>query len=360
MTAWPDNRITALLGIEHPLIQAPMAGVDTPQLASQVTKAGGLGSLACALLSPDQIRAAWASIRSRTSGPVNLNFFCHPQGKKSAAQQETWKNRLAPYYAEWNIDPDTVADSPVRAPFDENFCAVVEAIKPPVVSFHFGLPPPALLQRVKDCGAIVLSSATTVDEAIWLEQNGCDAIIAQGAEAGGHRGMFLTLDITTQINTLSLVSQIKRTVSLPVIAAGGIADAEDIKAALVAGASAVQLGTAYLFCEEASISPLYRAALETDTETVLTNVFSGRPARGLMNRLIHELGPISSDAPEFPYAAHYVAPLRSASEKSGALDFMQLWAGEKRKPHTMNAYDLTAALCRAAQERLRDTKNLQT
>ncbi len=348
MNVWPDQKITRLLKIGHPVIQAPMAGVDTPRLAIEVAKAGGLGSLACALLTPDQIREAWAVIKKETDRPINLNFFCHAQNEKSLSQQEKWKNRLASYYAAFGIDPDTVAEGPLRMPFDKDFCAVVEEIKPPVVSFHFGLPSPSLLQRVKKAGAVVLSSATTVEEALWLEQNGCDVIIAQGVEAGGHRGMFLTDDTATQTDTISLVSGIKRAVSVPVVAAGGIADAAAIKACLDAGASAVQIGTAYLFCPEARVSALYRQALETEGETVLTNVFSGRAARGFANRFVREVGPMSLDAPEFPYASHYVAPLRAASEKSGSHDFMQMWSGTIRKPHGLPAGELTGMLCRQA------------
>lgn len=345
MKTWPDQKIIQLLGIENPVIQAPMAGVDTPRLAAEVSKAGGLGSLACAMLSPAQIREAWLWMKKETDGPVNLNFFCHTAHEKSGAAQDKWKARLAPYYAEFGIDPDTVAPSAIRAPFDEDYCAMVEDIKPPVVSFHFGLPAQSLLERVRKTGAVILSSATTVDEAIWLARNGCDAIIAQGVEAGGHRGMFLTQDLSTQTGTIPLVSQIAKAVSVPVIAAGGIADAAGMKPAFESGASAVQLGTAYLFCPESKISPLYREALETGTETILTNVFSGRPACGIVNRFISEVGPISADAPEFPYASHFVAPLRAASEKAGRHDFMQMWAGQIRKAHGMAAGELTKTLC---------------
>ncbi len=344
MNVWPDRTIAELLGIEVPIIQAPMAGVDTPALAAAVTGAGGLGSLACALLSPDGIRAAWAAMRRDTDGPVNLNFFCHEQGARTDAAQARWRDRLAPYYAALGLDIERVAETPTRAPFDDAFCAVVEELRPAVVSFHFGLPAEGLMRRVKAAGAVVLSSATTAEEAAWLERRGCDAVIAQGVEAGGHRGMFLTGDVSTQADTLSLVSQIRRITSLPVIAAGGIADACGIKACLEAGAGAVQLGTAYMFCPEAKVSPLYRAALATDAPTVLTNVFSGRPARGIVNRFIEEVGPMAPDAPAFPYASHYVAPLRAASEKAGCTDFMQMWAGTVRREHALGAGALTVKL----------------
>lgn len=329
------------LGITIPIIQAPMAGVDTPELAIAVSEAGGLGSLACAMLSPDQIRAAWEQIRAKTAVPINLNFFCHQQEPDSAARQEQWKQKLAPYYRELGLDIENIPPSVSRAPFDENFCAVVEEIQPQVVSFHFGLPPSHLLARVKNTGAIIMSSATTLDEAIWLEQNGCDVIIAQGTEAGGHRGMFLNDDINDQPSTADLLTAIVAKVKVPVIAAGGIADAEGAKKALSMGAIAVQLGTAYLFCPEAKVSPLYRAALEADQATTLTNIFSGRPARGIVNRFIGEMGGMSADAPEFPHASRLVAPLRQASEKAGRLDFMQMWAGTNRIPHTLKAKEFT-------------------
>lgn len=342
------NRQTALLlkstGMKIPLVQAPMAGVDTPALAAGVANAGGLGSLACAMRSPDDIYAAWAQIRRETAGAINLNFFCHDMCDVSAAAQEHWRQRLMPYYHEYGIDPQHIPAATVRAPFDEKFCDVVEDIKPQVVSFHFGLPASHLLARVKKTGAVVFSSANTVAEAVWLERNGCDVVIAQGAEAGGHRAMFLSKDVTEQPDTLPLVTAVLAHVKLPVIAAGGMADGADIQRALALGAAAVQLGTGYLFCPEANVSPLYRAALCSPAETETTNVFTGRPARGIKNRFIAEVGPISPDVPAFPHAAALVSPLRQASEKSSNPDFMQMWSGSKRVPHDMNAHDYTRFL----------------
>ncbi len=332
------------IGIKHPVIQAPMAGVDTPELAIAVSKAGGLGSLACALLSPDAIQQACTEIRKETAQPFNLNFFCHRQNTASADQQSRWKQRLAPYYKEFGIDVDAAPPSAKRAPFDDQFCQIVEDVKPHVVSFHFGLPEPSLLSRVKATGAMILSSATTLAEALWLEKNGCDAIIAQGAEAGGHRAIFLSTDIDDQPDTETLVTEIAKHTKLPVIAAGGIADRQDVEHMLSLGASAVQIGTAYLFCPEARISPLYKKAISENTQTTLTNVFSGRPARGIVNRFIQEMGEMSQDAPEFPYASRLVNPLRQASEKAGSTDFMQMWAGTHRIPHDMDAKTLTLAL----------------
>lgn len=340
-----SEKIRHLLGAAKPFIQAPMAGVDTPEMAAQVAKSGGVGSLACAMLTPPQIIDAYAYIRQHTDKPFNLNFFCHHQPEKSDVQQERWKARLSGYYKEFGLDPGSVAPSTARAPFDETFCALVEELRPGIVSFHFGLPEERLLRRIKDAGNIVLSSATTAEEAIWLERRGCDVIIAQGAEAGGHRGMFLSDDVSVQQNTDDLLAQVLHVVSVPVVAAGGLADTADIRRVLDAGAAAVQVGTAFLFCKEARVAPLHRDMLKTDHPTVLTNVFSGRPARGIVNRFIEEVGPISPDAPAFPYAADLVNPLRQASEKSGSADFMQMWSGAVRKPHQMSAAELTASLC---------------
>lgn len=293
MTAWPDSRILKLLDIQVPILQAPMAGASGSALAIAVGSAGGLGSLPCAMLSRPQIREHVALIRQHSPAPLNLNFFCHQPPADDPQRVAEWKNALQPYYQE--LGTDFAAPSPVssRAPFDQASCELVEELKPQVVSFHFGLPDSVLLARVKASGAKVISSATTVAEAVWLEKHGCDAIIAMGYEAGGHRGMFLSEDLHTQVGTLALVPQIVDAVSVPVIAAGGIADGRTMAAAFILGASAVQVGTAYLFCPESTISKLHREALSTANEghTAFTNVFTGRPARGIVNRVMRELGP---------------------------------------------------------------------
>jgi len=224
-----------------------------------------------------------------------------------------------------------------------------------VVSFHFGLPEETLLGRVKGSGAKILSSATTADEARWLETRGCDAIIAQGYEGGGHRGMFLSPDISTQAGTIALVPQVVDAVKIPVIAAGGIGDARGIAAAFMLGASGVQLGTAYLFCPEALIRPVHLQALKKvkDNGTALTNVFSGRPARGIVNRLIREVGPMSAMAPEFPLAAGAIGPLRSKSEAAGLEDFAQMWSGQAAHlGRELPAGELTRRLAAEARARL--------
>jgi nitronate monooxygenase len=320
----------AFLPSKIPLIQAPMAGAQGPDLAIAVCWAGGLGSLPCAMLTPDLLRKEIAAVRAATEAPFNVNFFCHVEPTPDPAIETRWRSRLAAYYTEAGIDPSSIPAGPGRTPFDDGMCAVVEETRPAVVSFHFGLPHRTLLARVKATGAYILSSATTVTEARWLEQHGVDAIIAQGREAGGHRGMFLSNDIEAQPGLISLLPQVRDAVSLPVIAAGGIGDGRGIAAAFALGADAVQIGTAYLLTPQALTSSIHRAALARarDDATRLTNLFTGRPARALLNRLVAEVGPISSDAPAFPLATGALVPLRGAAEKRGSGDFSPLWAGE--------------------------------
>jgi nitronate monooxygenase len=327
---WPDHRIQDLFGIELPIIQAPMAGANGAEMVIVVSEAGGLGSLPCAMLSPEQMRTELGIIRQRTSRPINLNFFCHSPPKADAAREAAWQQRLESYYRELGLDPAAPVASASRAPFDSAMCGLVEEFTPEVVSFHFGLPDKALLDRVRATGSKVISSATSVDEARWLEDAGCDAIIAQGYEAGGHRGMFLAADIATQAGTMALVPQVADAVKVPVIAAGGIADGRGIAAAFALGASAVQIGTAYLFCPEAKIGPAHREALRRakDDSTALTTVFTGRPARGIANRIMREVGPMSDLAPDFPLAAGAVAPLRSKAEATGSGEFSPFWSGQ--------------------------------
>lgn len=312
-----------------PLIQAPMVGSSSP-LAIAVCEAGGLGSLACAALGPQQLRDEIAAIRARTPAPFNVNFFCHTPPASDAEVDARWRAALAGYYAEAGLDPADVKGGPGRAPFDDAMCAVVEALRPAVVSFHFGLPDDALLKRVRRTGAWVVSSATTVEEARWLDARGVDAIVAQGAEAGGHRGMFLTDDIHAQPGLFALLPQIVDAVRVPVIAAGAIADGRGIAAAFALGARAVQIGTGYLLTPQAGRSAQHRAAVRAarDDGTRMTNLYTGRPARGLLTRFMREQGPMSALAPAFPLATAAVDPLRSAFERQGRDDFSLLWSGE--------------------------------
>jgi nitronate monooxygenase len=318
------------LGIELPIIQAPMAGFQGRALTVAVSNAGGLGSLPGALLGPDALRQELTTIRSLTVKPVNVNFFCHATPSPNAEREAAWRATLAPYYEEFGVAAGTGAEGGGRSPFGAEVADVLDEFRPAVVSFHFGLPSPELLARVRGWGSKVLSSATTVDEARWLAARGVDAIIAQGFEAGGHRGIFLSDDLTTQVGTLALVPQIVQAVKTPVIAAGGIADAKGVRAALALGAAGVQVGTAYLLCPEAATSAVHRAALKSAAarHTALTNVFTGRPARAIVNRFVKEVGPINRAVPAFPSAAPALASLRARAEGLGSGDFSPLWSGQ--------------------------------
>jgi nitronate monooxygenase len=345
MNPWPDTRILDLLGIELPIIQAPMAGAHNSAMVIAACNAGGLGSMPAAMLSTDQLREELKTIRQHTQRPINVNFFCHQTPAPDEQRAQDWKNLLQPYYQELGADFDAPTPVSNRAPFDDAACQVIEEFRPEVVSFHFGLPEKSLLDRVKATGAKVLSSATTVAEAVWLEQHGCDAIIAMGYEAGGHRGMFLSEDLSSQVGTFALVPQVVDAVKVPVIAAGGIADARGVAAAFMLGASAVQVGTAYLFTPEAKVSPSHHKALRTarESETAVTNVFTGRPARGILNRVMRELGPMSTKAPTFPLAGGALMPLRA----KGEADFSNLWAGQA---FTLGVELTTEALTRKLAE----------
>lgn len=355
MQSWPDCRLLDLLHLEIPIIQAPMAGADSIALARSVAKTGALGSLACALLGSGAVGQAAHALRDQMNRPINLNFFCHSMSLPTPAVRDKWKQKLSTHYKRLGLNIELIPESRLRMPFDDEMCDVLEKVMPEIVSFHFGLPAPALVERVKKQGAKVLSSATSVREAVWLQDHGCDAIIVQGAEAGGHRAMFLENDVASQVGLFALLPQVADAVSVPLIAAGGIADARSIVAAFALGACGVQLGSGYLLCPEANVSPLYRQALErsTDTSTAITNVFSGRPARGILNRYIREAGPMTDSVLAFPYAATLVAPLRAASEQSESHDYMQMWAGQAAgRAKTMPADRFTRELAADALRRM--------
>ena len=343
----PMKHLLELLQTELPLIQAPMAGVQGSALAIAVANAGALGSLPCALLAPEALTRELQAVRSGTSGPVNLNFFCHTPPAPDAAREAAWRGALAPFYAEAGLDMASVPVGAGRVSFSHAIADLIAPFRPPLLSFHFGLPAPDLLARVKAWGAVVLSSATTVAEARWLAAHGADAIVAQGLEAGGHRGMFITDDISTQMGTLALLPQVVAAVDVPVIAAGGIADAPGVAAAMALGAAGVQLGTAYLCSDEASTSALHRAALHSEAaqHTALTTLFTGRPARGIVNRVMRELGALNPATPAFPFATAAMAPLRAHWEAQGNSDFSPLWAGQNtRGCHALPAAEITHRL----------------
>ncbi|MEA3003276.1 MAG: nitronate monooxygenase [Sphingomonadales bacterium] len=320
---WPDRRFLERVGTEFPIVQAPMAGAGDVALCIGAIEGGALGSLACGMLSPEQVREQADAVRARTGGALNLNFFCHEMPEEP--DDRAWRALLRPYYDEYGAASG--APARLRLPFDAAACAAVEAVRPDVVSFHFGLPEAPLLRRVKASGAVVLGNATTAEEAKWLERHGADAVIAQGREAGGHTGRFLATD-AEPLGLFALLPQIVDAVRLPVIAAGGIGDARGIAAAFALGASAVQLGTAYLHCPEATISVAHRALLRDGAPTVVTNLLTGGLARGFAGRLVRELGPVRREAPPYPLAAVALAPIRAAAEAGGEYGFGPMWAGE--------------------------------
>lgn len=327
MASRPDIR--ELFGITLPIVQAPMAGSQGSALAIAVSRAGGLGSLPAAMLSPDAQRQELAAIRTGTDQPCNLNFFCHPDPPADPPREAAWRSLLAPFAAELGVQ-DSAVPAAARRPFDEEMAGIVEECRPAVVSFHFGLPRPGLLARVRAAGARVISTATTVAEALWLEEQGVDALIAQGLEAGGHRGSFLPGPEDLQMGLFALLPRVRAAVRVPVIAAGGIADERGVAAALALGADGVQVGTSFLLCPEATTSAVHRAALASPAaeHTAITNLFSGRPARGIVNRLMRELGCLRADVPHFPRAAPALAPIRAGAEARGSGDFSPLWAGQ--------------------------------
>ena len=340
-----------LLNIELPIIQAPMAGVQDSALAIEVSNAGGLGSLPCAMLDAETMRKELVAITDHTTKPYNANFFCHQPPIPDTAREALWRSTLAPYYDELDIDPNTIPNTAGRQPFSLETADILNDFKPAVVSFHFGLPSIKLVERIQAWGSKILASATTVEEALWLEQHGVDAIIAQGLEAGGHRGIFLSDDLSTQVGTFALLPQIIRAVKLPVIAAGGIADSKGVKSAISLGAVGVQIGTSYLLCPEVTTSQVHRTALKARTacHTAITNLFSGRPARSIVNRIIKERGPMCTATPAFPLASTAITPLRTKAESQGRGDFSPLWAGQnttgcREVPAAMLTRELAADL----------------
>ena len=357
---WPNRRVIDLFGIEHPLILAPMTGVGTVSLAASVCAAGGLGSVSCATLQPELTAKTIKQLREVTNRPINVNFFCHTEAKGDAQREQAWRDQLSRYYRELGAGDEQQWPQFNIAPFDSAMCDVVEAGRPEVVSFHFGLPEPALLARVKAAGCRVMSSATTVEEAGWLEAHGADVIVAQGSEAGGHRGTFLSPDpsavIASQPGVLALVPQVVDAVKVPVLAAGGIADARGIAAAFALGAAGVQIGTGYLRCPEAGTSNFHRDAIRHARvdSTVLSNLFTGRPARVLSSRLTRELGPMSGAAPDFPLPLRALLPLISLAEQRAINDFTPLWSGEAAAlASDLPAQRLTVELAKGAMERFR-------
>ncbi|MEH6800574.1 MAG: nitronate monooxygenase [Halopseudomonas sabulinigri] len=340
-------RLENLLGTNLPLVQAPMAGVQNSALALAVCRAGGLGSLPCAMLSAKALHDELLVLSEQAEGPWNLNFFAHRNPPVDDAREQQWRSALAPYYTELGLDIGAIQAGAGRRPFDPETLELIAPFRPPVVSFHFGLPEAAIIERIKAWGGKVLSTATTLAEGKWLQAHGADAVIAQGLEAGGHRGQFLSTDLSLQMGTFALLPQLVAALDIPVISAGGIADANGVAAAMALGAAGVQMGTVYLLCPEATTTELHRAALNSEAaqHTALTNVFSGGPARGIVNRAIRELGPLSELAPLFPLAGTAMAPLRAANEKTGSGEFSPLWSGQNNSGcKAISAFELTREL----------------
>ena len=327
MASRPRNDFTDRLGIWHPIIQAPMAGASTPALAIAVSTTGGLGSLGLAMHTQESLRKDCAEV-SAVGAPYNANFFVHSEPVDDPARTAEISSLLAPYYLELGLGQ--VPDAVSVPSFNQTHLEAVLDLRPAVVSFHFGLPTSDAFKAIKAAGLFTMSSATNVTEARELEARGIDAVIAQGFEAGGHRATFSEPYERGHVGTLALVPQIVDAVSIPVIAAGGIGDGRGIAAALALGASAVQLGTAFLTCPESATHPIYRRALNEarDDQTRITHAFSGRPARGLNNRYLREMTGHEDIYPDFPILNTLTGPLRKASAKENNPDFMSLWSGQ--------------------------------
>ena len=320
------------LNISLPIIQAPMAGVQDASLALAVCEAGGLGSIPAAMMSAQQLTDNLQCMQA-SGMPYNVNFFAHNPPQVNASELDAWNEHLAPWFDEYGLSIAGVPAVPSRQPFSRETADLIGPFKPPVVSFHFGLPEVELVARIKSWGSLVISSATTLDEARWLEAHGADMVIAQGVEAGGHRGIFLTDDLSTQVPTMELVQACVAALSIPVVAAGGIGSAQQVQACLDAGAIAVQIGTTFLLCDEAGTNAFHRQVLQSGRAgmTHITNVFSGRPARSMENVAVTEIGPWSDVAPSFPLAGNAMGMLRQAAEAVGKDDFTPLWSGTNNR-----------------------------
>ena len=317
------------LDCDYPLIQAPMAGVQDSRLALAVAKAGAIGSIPCAMLSDEKLQSELVTLQHATDKPINLNFFCHPIPNPDPQIELKWRKLLSPYYDKYRIKQTDIKEGSSRIPFSSDIADLIEPFAPQLISFHFGLPDGDLLQRIKSWGTRIISSATTVAEAKWLESQGVDGVVAQGIEAGGHRGMFLREDLDDQLPTLELLQQILEEVHLPVIASGGIGDVTQIKECMSLGAAGVQVGTVYLCSREATTTKPHRKLLlsKPPCETAITNLFTGRPARGIVNKLMQDLGPLNEATPQFPLAANALVPLRKTTSVFGSTDFVPLWSG---------------------------------
>lgn len=353
---WPRTELIDRLQIDHPLLQAPMGGESTPELAIAVGNAGGLGGLGCSYMSNDVLSDNVEQIREGTSAPFNLNFFAHPLPEADAGVYAQTRERIAPFYAELGIEE---FPEPLIAPcetFNQSRLECMLDLRPAVVSFHFGLPDMEMVRALQDVGIMVISSATTVAEARWLDAAGIDAIIAQGWEAGGHRGTFHLAWEDFGVGGMALIPQVVDAVEAPVIATGGIGDGRGIAAAMVLGASAVQLGSAFLSCPEANIPAAWRKAMRTtsDDATRLTTAFSGRPARAMNNRYIETMAQSRHRVPDYPTMYSFSDPLSEAGEEAGKTGFeFYLWGQAAALNRECPAAELMDLLIDEAQQALR-------
>lgn len=352
---WPDTPLAGRLGLDWPILQAPMAGSTTPELAAAVGAAGGLGALGCATQSVDASHAQITGFRRQSNRGLNVNFFCHKRPENITEGSETARARLAPYYEEAGLGDVPEATEPFK-PFGLDHLALVAELKPEIISFHFGVPEAALFDAVRETGAFIISTATTVAEARHLEDRGVDAIIAQGIEAGGHRGYFLESSLSQHSGLMSLLPQVVDAVDVPVIAAGGIADGRGIAAAMMLGAQAVQIGTAFLRCPEAATPETHKARLRAAAEasTRLTRLFSGRPARGVVNGMMTDLADVDDAAAPYPTQTALVAPLARALPEDRRADVSSIWAGQSvAMGRDLPARDVMTGLAREADALLR-------
>ncbi|WP_375738319.1 NAD(P)H-dependent flavin oxidoreductase [Pseudomonas boanensis] len=326
------NRITDLLSIEHPIIQAPMVGVSTPKLAAAVSNAGGLGSIGIGASTPAQARILITETRALTARPFNVNLFCHRPAQADPCREAAWLEHLRPLFAEFDAEPPGAIREIYKSFLaDLEMLDVLLAERPAVVSFHFGLPEQGWIDALKRAGIRLLASATTLEEAEQVERAGVDAVVAQGIEAGGHRGVFEPEKGDAGIGTFALVRLVARHSRLPVIAAGGIMDGQGIAAALALGAEGAQLGTAFVSCPESSANAAYRQALkgERAAHTQITAAISGRPARGLVNRLFTDVGAAGAPTlPDYPITYDVAKALHAAASAKGCNDFAVQWAGQ--------------------------------
>lgn len=346
----PDTRLLRALGVRIPIIQAPMAGISTPALVAAVSNAGALGSLGVGASTAQQAREQIVATRALTSKPFNVNVFCHQPAHSDPLREAVWLAHLQPLFAEFGAEPPAALKEIYRSfADDEALLQVLIEERPAVVSFHFGLPPTEWIDALHHAGIVLLGCATTPHEAMLIEQAGLDAIVAQGAEAGGHRGIF-DPGQDAMIGTLALVRLIAKQSTLPVIAAGGIMDGQGIASALLLGASAVQMGTAFVLSAESGADAAYRHALTSQRahQTRVTAAISGRPARGLINRMHTDVGsPDAPALPDYPIAYDAAKALNAAARARGNTDFAVQWAGQGAPmARALPAAELVATLAR--------------